>query len=154
MSSNGWQELKSVQSNRVLHSDVLPSMSPADTRLELLSRVAQSNSEVASAFILYYCDMLDCEDWNSLRAADLKSWQAVFQLAGFGSSSDFVVFWQYDGEDDDGLLLRLSVDGATKLKGHVSPGGHPCLPIPSEQWWLDGDNRNGIRRGMTGAKRN
>jgi hypothetical protein len=68
----------------------------------------------------------------------MSNWITVFQLAGFNSDQDFVLYWLFDNEGDDGFLLRLSIDGATKLRGHVLPGGHPLLPLPNERWWLDG----------------
>lgn len=106
----------------------------------MLSIVAQASRKMASAFILHECDERDCDDWNRLRTANLSSWMAVFRLAGFNSDQDFVLYWQLNNEGDDGFLLRLSIDGATKLRGHVLPGGHAMLPSPKEEgWWLDGN---------------
>jgi hypothetical protein len=124
MGTNGWRELLK------LRPGVL-------TRRVLMDQIAQTNSEIASAFIAYNCDECDHEDWNSLRAASLTSWTAVFKMAGFKSTEDFLLCWRVSRDDDDDFLLRLSIDGATKLKGRVRPGGHTLLPVPSDDWWLN-----------------
>jgi len=104
---------------------------------ELLERVAQTTPELASAYILYYCDENDCEDWNELRKDHICDWTKVFGMAGFGTNEDFMLFWRLSYDDDeDEVFLRLSIDGATKVKGRVRPGGHPLLPIPSKHWWI------------------
>jgi hypothetical protein len=149
--SDGWHQLQNIQAGSSLLSE-LKSLVDVDSLVDfdlfedsaaptsvLLSRVAKTNPETAAAFILYYSYKLDCEEWNSAKSADEQNWLAIFELAGMSSCSDFVVFWEFNSNGNDGILLRLSVEGAIKLKGHVLPGGHPTLPTPKEQWWLDSD---------------
>ena len=151
VSSAGWQQLQKIyasQFSELRSSGDGDAESYADLGLlvdsgrpmpVILSTVAKTNSQTAAAFILRYCDRLDCDEWNALRSADEQSWQTIFRLVGLDSSSGFVVFWKFDNSDNDEVLLRLSVGGASKLKGHVLPGGHPTLPVPKKQWWLDSD---------------
>jgi hypothetical protein len=146
---DAWQEFKALQFGERAGPERRP---PDEWRAAVLSRVAQTNPEIASAFILYYCDRWGSEEWNSLKAANSESWLTTFNLAGLGSSRDFVGFWRLS-DDNDGVLLRLSVDGATKLRGHVLPGGHMTLPIPNGRWWLDGANHDRGRSKKTGAKK-
>jgi hypothetical protein len=136
VTNNGWREYIDISQAKPRPSaDGIA----RDVVVDQLARVAQTNAGVAAAFILGKCDELTSDEWQKLKDAAPPDWMTVFALAGLRSSQDFVVHWNFDREDRDGYLLRLSIDGVTKLAGHVEPGDHFALPLPKDPRWLDFD---------------